>query len=365
MAKYHINSKGVPSICRAKSGNCPFGGDDQHFSNANEAESFANKLNEDKYGIFKNVSSNKEYQIPEGTPQEARVDKESFVNENHKLLKSGDNWVHLNNEDEVVGTMKDPIAIYDGKGDLVEIADMDNYSNKMSVQGLKALKTLSRFNLVSKELIDSTSSINFYTPKEDISEYKDDAEKKNTEADIRSFEAFKARINAKGGHETADLFSNGSEDKMNNYFNEIYEHRDKTNSEEGKRTNAVPVDYNPKTDDWSSLPSAKHFSRKTWQENNLDVQMVNNKWAVVDKEGQVYGRLDNPGVAVNFETESVEMIGEYDEINEHCESAKGAQGLLQGSPSPLDKLGSVKFDTKNNNLGKVRKLLSFSWAFKE
>ena len=25
MAKFHINAEGVPAICRAKKGNCPFG----------------------------------------------------------------------------------------------------------------------------------------------------------------------------------------------------------------------------------------------------------------------------------------------------------------------------------------------------
>lgn len=365
MAKYHINSQGVPAICRAKEGNCPFGGDEQHFSNVNEAQEFANKLNEDRYGLFKNVESNKDYSIPEGIPQVDRIDKEDFVNKNHKLLKSGDNWIHLDNNDEVIGTMKEPIAIYDNDGDLVEIADIDNYSTKMSVQGLRALKTLSKFNLVSKDLVDATSSINFYTPVEDIDEYKDVAEQENTEADVRSYEAFKARISTKGGHETADLFSRDSDDKMNNHFRELSVKRDKENAKAGRLTEANPVDYNPKTDNWSDLPSAKDFSVNTWRDNNLDVQMINNKWAVVDNEGQVYGRLDNPGVAVNFETESVELIGEYDEVHSQCMSAKENESLVEGKPSPLDKLGAVKFDTKNNNLKKVRKLLDFSWAFRE
>lgn len=357
MAKYHINSKGVPSICRAEKGNCPFGGDEQHFSNVNEAQEFANKLNEDRYGLFKNVDNNKEYSIPEGTPQVNKIDKEEFVNNNHKLLKSGENWVHLNDNDEVIGTMKDPIAIYDNEGDLVEIADVDNYSTKMSVQGVRALKTLSKFNLVSKDLVDATSSLNFYSPVEDVEEFKDVAEQKNTEADVRSYEAFQARISAKGGNQTSDLFAQDSDDKMHKHFEKL--------EKEKKLTDVSPVSYNPKKDNWSDLPSASNFSMDSWRNNDLDVQMINDKWAVVDKEGQVYGRLENPGVAVNFETESIESIGEYEEIHSQCMSAKENKSLHEGSPSSLDKLGAVKFDKKNNNLQKVRKLLSFSWAFRE
>ena len=37
MAKYHINSKGNPAVCRATKGQCPFGGADKHFESRKEA----------------------------------------------------------------------------------------------------------------------------------------------------------------------------------------------------------------------------------------------------------------------------------------------------------------------------------------
>jgi hypothetical protein len=37
MAKYHINDSGNPGLCRAKKGRCPFGADDEHYSNRIEA----------------------------------------------------------------------------------------------------------------------------------------------------------------------------------------------------------------------------------------------------------------------------------------------------------------------------------------
>jgi len=38
MAKYHINSKGEPGKCSAKSGNCPFGSAEEHYSSAEDAQ---------------------------------------------------------------------------------------------------------------------------------------------------------------------------------------------------------------------------------------------------------------------------------------------------------------------------------------
>lgn len=31
MAKYHIKKDGTPGVCRAQNGNCPFGGESEHF----------------------------------------------------------------------------------------------------------------------------------------------------------------------------------------------------------------------------------------------------------------------------------------------------------------------------------------------
>lgn len=54
MSKYHINSQGVPALCRAAKGNCPFGGetgDKGHFDKKEDAQKYADKLNESEFGI--------------------------------------------------------------------------------------------------------------------------------------------------------------------------------------------------------------------------------------------------------------------------------------------------------------------------
>lgn len=38
MSKFHIGKKGEPTVCRAKNGNCPFGGEEQHYSTKQEAQ---------------------------------------------------------------------------------------------------------------------------------------------------------------------------------------------------------------------------------------------------------------------------------------------------------------------------------------
>ena len=44
--KFHVNSEGRVMPCNAQSGNCPFGGDDQHFDSFEEAQLAADKKNE-------------------------------------------------------------------------------------------------------------------------------------------------------------------------------------------------------------------------------------------------------------------------------------------------------------------------------
>lgn len=55
MAKFHINAKGVPSVCKATKGNCPFGGvdgTDNHFNNIEDADKYVTEINEAKYGVL-------------------------------------------------------------------------------------------------------------------------------------------------------------------------------------------------------------------------------------------------------------------------------------------------------------------------
>lgn len=56
MAKFHINKKGVPALCRAKDGNCPFGGGEKHFDNLEDAQNYVTEQNENKFGILSGIN---------------------------------------------------------------------------------------------------------------------------------------------------------------------------------------------------------------------------------------------------------------------------------------------------------------------
>lgn len=50
--KFHINKHGVPAPCRARSGNCPLGGSEQHFNTAHEAQEAADNEHEREFGLI-------------------------------------------------------------------------------------------------------------------------------------------------------------------------------------------------------------------------------------------------------------------------------------------------------------------------
>jgi hypothetical protein len=59
MAKFHINKHGVPAPCRAKAGNCPLGGDSEHFATKEEAQSHVDRQQASKYGLMGVTNSGK------------------------------------------------------------------------------------------------------------------------------------------------------------------------------------------------------------------------------------------------------------------------------------------------------------------
>lgn len=360
MAKFHINKHGQPAICRAENGRCPYGGEtgnDNHFETEVEAQDYVNRINEEQFGILNSIdSSEKEvYDIPENTLAETTIHKDLFLNENHSLKKSGDIWVHLNSEGKVVGTMKEPIILAKDNGELIEVADGENERIKNSITKLKTLKLMSKFGLLSSTAKTSADSIDLYTPLKDSDEYKTSKTNEFKEQEKRSMEAFILRMEQRGGNKTAELFSNEDND-ISAYFRE----------KEGNIEEPQIVNYNPKLDDWdNAVPSADNFSISAYRNKNLDIQKINNHWAVTDDKGHIYGRLDEPAVAVNFETEMIESIGEASRIEKECKMAEKDERFTKDENKMLNRIGMVRLDDKSNDLNKVRDLFEYSWAFRE
>lgn len=59
MVKWHVNSKGVPGICRAEKGKCPFGGEENHFDTEAEADASAFSASSKEFGLFAITNPNK------------------------------------------------------------------------------------------------------------------------------------------------------------------------------------------------------------------------------------------------------------------------------------------------------------------
>lgn len=51
MSKYHIKKDGTPGICRAKNGNCPLGGSENHFDSMEDAQVAAQEMMEERFGV--------------------------------------------------------------------------------------------------------------------------------------------------------------------------------------------------------------------------------------------------------------------------------------------------------------------------
>lgn len=59
MAKYHITSNGSPGLCKATN-NCPLGGEHEHFNTIEDAQKYADNINEKENKSVKDSNSSKE-----------------------------------------------------------------------------------------------------------------------------------------------------------------------------------------------------------------------------------------------------------------------------------------------------------------
>ena len=86
MSKFHINKHGVPAPCRATKGNCPLGGDEQHFDNQADAQAYADKVNEKEYGLIADVTKEPEQEKKLTPAQLRRKEKKEFEERLSKVL---------------------------------------------------------------------------------------------------------------------------------------------------------------------------------------------------------------------------------------------------------------------------------------
>ena len=135
MAKYHINKKGIPAVCKAKDGNCPLGGNEQHFGTKEDAQKFADEKNKELFGLIQ-----KEPNPRIRYHQEKVSEIEKYLEENKELSQENiDNFkgeidYHKNsieNQREGIFFDSNLIEYEDGDlfGDELKFA-LEEYTNK-------------------------------------------------------------------------------------------------------------------------------------------------------------------------------------------------------------------------------------------
>ncbi len=101
--KYHINpNTGVPSVCYANKGNCPYAAESKHYSTYEEAEMVSDKLLEYKFPIFEQPQYDDPYDFDtyNATQQYAdlinKFPDSSIVDEINNVLDIEDKYEFLN-----------------------------------------------------------------------------------------------------------------------------------------------------------------------------------------------------------------------------------------------------------------------------
>ena len=129
MSKWHNGPNG-PGICRAKAGNCPFGGEESHFDSREEAEKDFNKRKAKEYGILPEVNAKDMAEDNEG--------KRFGVLRGRGKIPFGDGETHFSSKgeaeralDEQFGTMMSEI---DGKDNWeTKVAASNSSGNSVSL----------------------------------------------------------------------------------------------------------------------------------------------------------------------------------------------------------------------------------------
>ena len=118
MSKYHVKKDGTPGICHAQEGNCPLGDSSQHFSSKEEAQDYADKVNENNAN---NVTENpkkeiKSIQIPSMNQEKVQDEIDYHLNREdgrkyeslayytHELIN--DKSMLCNEDNEFINTLR-------------------------------------------------------------------------------------------------------------------------------------------------------------------------------------------------------------------------------------------------------------------
>lgn len=126
MSKFHINKHGVPAPCKAKKGKCPLGGEEQHFNSREEAQTYADKINEQEHSLLPEVESKTFFGLSESDFKDlsAKVATITLKRENNQPEEKVEGIVRNVNWEDKTLSIRDENDFF---GDIREI-NMDSVS---------------------------------------------------------------------------------------------------------------------------------------------------------------------------------------------------------------------------------------------
>lgn len=166
MNKFHINKHGVPAPCRAKKGNCPLGGDEQHFNTEKEAQDFADKQGEEKHGIIPTLKAE-----VLSVKDVEELYKSSNPDDRIKAIENGfDMYTILSDPSEDVrmvaaerGLMSDSL-MHDDNKEIAEIAKAHYYktpNGRLDKLHDELVPSLGKAETVAGEIVRAASRLNY------------------------------------------------------------------------------------------------------------------------------------------------------------------------------------------------------------
>lgn len=174
MSKFHINKKGVPAPCRAKNGNCPLGGDAQHFPTKEAAEEFvANEMSK-KHGLLGGVLNRAEV-LPFGGDGFADFPLDEEFLESEEAAENCRNWGNSEEAEKFLKT-GELEGVYYSEADLIKAYEhyLGPYTHGYGMSdeisgGLEDFSTTPPEE-IQKEVLNGISSLGIDTRKTEIKE---------------------------------------------------------------------------------------------------------------------------------------------------------------------------------------------------
>lgn len=131
---YHINSKGEAGVCRATKGNCPFGSQDEHYTNADDArQAFEAKMTGETLQVHKKLYRPRESDSAKGSSESTDIFPSTPTPEEIERTKNVKEFAEAdNNYHRAMNLMHEQNALH-----RLTKKDIDDYAAKRDEYAVK------------------------------------------------------------------------------------------------------------------------------------------------------------------------------------------------------------------------------------